>query len=77
MMYDGSCMMYDGSCMFRAMAVDSSVVLLSYSISSGALESPGLLPSLCSIITMSLHKTIILIIPHFSKSTPTSTMKQY
>ena len=44
------------------MSVDS-VLLLSYSIVSGALESPDLLPS-CSIITMPLHITIILIITH-------------
>ena len=47
--------------MFRAMAVDSYVLLLSHSITTGALESPSLLSS-CAIITLSSHITIILII---------------
>ena len=42
---------------------DNAVLLLSYSISSGALESPDLLPSY-SIIASALHNTIILIIAH-------------
>ena len=47
----------------------TSVLLLSYSISSGALGSLGLLPS-CSITTISLHITTILII---TISTPNLT----
>ena len=42
-----------------------SILLLSYSISSGALESPDLLLSY-SMITLALHNTIILIITHLS-----------
>mgnify|MGYP006120217565 CR=1 FL=1 len=45
--------------MFRAMAVDSSVVLLSCSISTIALESPSLLSS-SFIMSMSLQITIKL-----------------
>ena len=45
--------------MFRAMAVDSFVLLLSYSITTGALGSPCLLPP-CSIKIISLLITIIL-----------------
>ena len=44
---------------FRAMAVDSSVMLLLYSIFSGTLGSPGLLLSY-SVTTLALHITIIL-----------------
>jgi len=46
-----------------------SVLLLSYSIITGALGSPGLLPS-CSIIiiTIPFHITIILTILHLSTS---------
>ena len=40
--------------MFRAMGVDSSVLFLSCSITTGASGSPGLLPS-CSIITHNHH----------------------
>ena len=52
---------------FRAMAMAlySSVMLLSYSISSGALGSPDFSLS-CFMIALALHNTIILII------TPTS-----
>ena len=45
--------------MFRTMAVDCSVLLLSYFISSGALGSADLLLSYSTII-ISLHITIIL-----------------
>ena len=51
----------------------SSVILLSFSISSGAPESPGLLPSY-SMKVLALHVTIILIITHLSISTPKSTL---
>ena len=50
--------------MFRAMAVDCSVMLLSYFISSGALESPNVLLSY-SVTTLTLHNTNILIITIF------------
>ena len=52
-----------------------SILLLSYSISSSALESPELLLSYY-IITVALHNTIILIITHLStlKSTDTGTI---
>ena len=51
------------------MAVDSSILVLPYSISSGALESPSLLPPSSIIpITISSHITIILIITHLSTS---------
>ena len=43
----------------------SSVLLLSYSISSGALGSPGLLLPYSTTV-ISLHNTIILIIPLIS-----------
>ena len=42
-------------------------MLLSYSTSSGVLESLDLLPS-CSVIAVSLHNPIILIITHQSIS---------
>ena len=47
--------------MFRYMTVDCSILLLSYSISSGALESPILLLSYTTP-TLASHNTIILII---------------
>jgi len=46
----------DRTFMFRAMAVDYSILLFSYSISSGALESPDLLLSY-SVILLALHNT--------------------
>jgi len=49
-----------------------SVLLLPYSLSSGALESPDLLQS-CSAITLPMHITTILMITHQSISTPEST----
>ena len=47
--------------LIRAMAVDYSIMLLSYSVSSGALESTDLLVSY-SMIALASHNTIILII---------------
>ena len=47
--------------MFRAMAVDFSVLLLSCSITTGALGSPDLLLSYY-MITLALYNTIILIV---------------
>ena len=67
--------------MFRAM--DIALLLLSYSISSGALRSPDLLLSY-SMITVALHNTVILIITHLSvfqplnhKSTLTGSRRTY
>ena len=45
--------------MFRGLLLCTVAVL--YSMSSGALESPDLLPS-CSMITLALYNTIIMII---------------
>ena len=69
--------------MYGWLFISLFVLLLSCSISSGALESPGLLLSY-SLITIPLHITIILIITltsfcstipyiHISKSTDTHT----
>ena len=52
-----------------------SILLLSYSISSGAQGSPDLLLSY-SVITLALHNTIILIMTHLYLSTPKSTINQ-
>ena len=60
-----SCCMF----MFRATTVDYSILVLLYSISSGALDSPDVLLSY-SITELALHITIILI-------TPTSSNQPY
>ena len=54
--------------MFRCLEGCISILLLSCSLSSGALESPDLLQS-CFIITVALHNTAILIITLTSVST--------
>ena len=54
----------------------SPVMLLPYSISSGALESPDHLPS-CSTISLAVQNTVIPIITHQSIPTPKSPLNQY
>ena len=58
------------------MAVDSYVLLLSFSTSSGVLDSSGILLS-CSIVTISLHITIILTIIHIVTSTSLHLLYRY
>ena len=54
--------------MFRDMTVDCSILLLSYSVTTGALGSPDLLLSYPTT-TVALHNTIILIITNPTKLT--------